>query len=164
MINYIPNYVLKIAGYKPFLSEKEFIPISYRKGGYEEAVEIMQNDLKINDSFSEHLWLLLMDSQNSFIGVSELSVGSQNHILIPIREIIITVLLSGASRFFLFHNHSTGVLEESIDDYNFANKIRMAIMGIDDIVFLDSIIMTPDGRWTSHKIENNVDIDEEVED
>lgn len=166
----IPNYVLKIDNHKPVLETKEMISICCDKGGYDEAIYIMKNDLEIHKDFTEHMYVLLTNSQNEFIGISELSHGSQLTTgSSAVRELLIIVLLSGATRFYLFHNHPDGLAKCSINDQNHMSKITFILTFINDIEIIDSIVINSNGEWTSCKAEflhekNDGDEDEDKTD
>lgn len=152
---FIPNYILKLDNNKPILVEKEKIPVNYNKGGYDEAISIFKDTLKLHEEFVEHVWLLLMNSQNEFIGISELSKGEHNSSPTPVKELLITVLLSGATRFFMIHNHPEGTIHFSTDDINMFGKINLALNFISGIEFIDSLIISSNGEWNSYKTEND---------
>lgn len=156
---FIPNYILKLDNNKPILVEKEKISVNYNKGGYDEAISVFKDTLKLHEEFVEHVWLLLMNSQNEFIGISELSKGEHNSSPMPVKELLITVLLSGATRFFMIHNHPEGITRCSTDDINIFGKINLALSFISGIEFIDSLIIAANGEWTSYKIENNPEND-----
>ena len=143
----IPNYVLRIKDGRPELFVKEMFNVKFKEIGYDEIVEVMINNIQMHSEFTEHLYVALGDYQNKFLGISEISHGNQTSSLLYIRELLIIILLSGANRFFIIHNHPEGELEFSKADYNLVGKIMLAIQPFENIEFVDSIIITPDGEW-----------------
>lgn len=154
--NTIPMYSLKIDQYKPVLEVQDILHVGYSKGGTEEIVYDLIGDLEYHKQFTEHLYVMLVNIQNEFIGFAELSHGSQILTTTPIRELLIITLLSGANRIYLIHNHPGVSAELSSDDINTVGFVKMALTHL-DIELIDSIVISSNGTWNSYQLIMGMD-------
>ena len=161
----IPHYILTIDGHRPVLKQvEEDLCVGYNQGGLNEVLWNVMHSLELHKQFTEHLYVLMLNNQNHFIGFSELSHGSQKETPVPIRELLITLLLSGATKFYLIHNHPDAPARLSTNDFNAVGFLNLALTNL-DIELVDSIIISSDGNWTSYKKETEPqEEDEELED
>lgn len=88
-----------------------------------DVIRFFQEKLRIHENAEEHVYLLTVTSKLEGIALFEVSHGINNASFCGSREIMIRVLLSGASRFFIVHNHPSGIPIPSQDDYKSANAI-----------------------------------------
>jgi len=96
---------------------------------------------KLGREKKEHFAILLLDSRNNLIKISDISVGTLNANLVHPREIFVEALRQNAASIILIHNHPSGDPEPSRDDIEVTKRIVEAgkTMGID---VLDHIIIT----------------------
>jgi len=96
---------------------------------------------KLGREMKEHFAILLLDSRNNLIKMSDISVGTLNANLVHPREIFVEALHQNAASIILIHNHPSGDPEPSRDDIEVTKRIVEAgkTMGID---ILDHIIIT----------------------
>ena len=96
---------------------------------------------KLGREKKEHFAILLLDSRNNLIKISDISVGTLNASLVHPREIFIEALHQNAASIILIHNHPSGDPEPSRGDIEVTKRIVEAgkTMGID---VLDHIIIT----------------------
>ena len=96
---------------------------------------------KLGREKKEHFAILLLDSRDNLIKISDISVGTLNANLVHPREIFKEALEHNAASVILVHNHPSGDPEPSEDDLDITKRIIEAgkIMGID---ILDHIIIT----------------------
>lgn len=99
----------------------------------------------------EDLYVVLLSSKNDFMGYYHVARGSSNVAYATPADILRPVIVGGAARMILVHNHPSGDHTPSKDDITFTKKIREAceLMGIN---FLDHIIIAS-GGYTSIKSE-----------
>lgn len=151
----IPEYSLHCDKYKPILIEIGKKSIRYNTiSSVEDLCNICIGDLKLHHSFTEHLYVFMTDLQNHIIGIAELSHGSHRETPVPIKELLIILLLSGANRFYLLHNHPSNVNKLSAADFNAVSHIQLALNNL-DLDLIDSVVITNKGEYTSYYIENN---------
>lgn len=110
----------------------------------EEIVNFMNRIYDMKNLFVEYVYLLSFNSQQKLLGVFELSHGSSTNSEIPIRELFISLLLSGAEQFTIVHNHPNGSFKASMSDINLSAKIKLGANQL-DILFDDHIIIVDDG-------------------
>jgi len=104
-----------------------------------EVVSVVQGRLK--GKKKEHFLVVLLDTRNQVIKVSEVSVGSLNTSVVHPREVFKEAISASAASVIFVHNHPSGDTEASEDDIGLTKRLAEAgeIMGID---VLDHIIVT----------------------
>jgi DNA repair protein RadC len=73
--------------------------------------------------------------------VVPLTDGAADRSLIPVREVLGSVLAIGGSRFAVAHNHPSGSLEPSPADIRVTEELRTAAETV-GLRFLDHVIVT----------------------
>ena len=87
-------------------------------------------------------------------GVFELSHGSADTSIIKMRELAIFLLLSGANKFIVVHNHPNGSKDVSVNDINITRKIQEMANFI-EVDFLQHFTIGNDGYDTCIDNEEN---------
>ena len=121
-------------------SEKE---ISIRTAT--DVVRLLRPGLK--DKKKEHFLILCLDTKNSVIRISNVSVGTLNASLVHPREVFKEAIQALACSIILVHNHPSGKPEPSDADIEVTKRIIEAgkVVGID---VLDHIIITRDSAFS----------------
>lgn len=88
----------------------------------------------------EYVHMLAVNSAMKPIGFFEISHGSVNASLLCSREVFLRLLLCGASGMILVHNHPSGSVAASKDDFSVFRKLVMASEMM-EMQFLDFIII-----------------------
>lgn len=106
----------------------------------------------IGSESKEHFVMLSIDSRNSLIKISNVSLGSLNSSVVHPREVFKEAIRSTAARIIIAHNHPSGDPEASPEDVALTRRLDEAakILGID---LLDHIIVTRD-KYSSLKEQN----------
>ena len=104
-----------------------------------EVVGLVRGRLK--GKKKEHFLVVLLDTRNQVIKVSEVSVGSLDTSVVHPREVFKEAISASAAAVIFVHNHPSGDTEASEDDIRLTKRLAEAgeIMGID---VLDHIIVT----------------------
>ena len=104
-----------------------------------EVVSLVRGRLK--GKKKEHFLVVLLDTRNQVIKVSEVSVGSLDTSVVHPREVFKEAISASAASVIFIHNHPSGDTEASEDDIRLTKRLAEAgeIMGID---VLDHIIVT----------------------
>lgn len=89
----------------------------------------------------EEMKVILLNRNNVVIGIYELSKGGISGTLVDVRLLLSVSLKCLASSIALVHNHPSGNLKASQQDYNITNKIKTACKYL-DITLLDHLIIT----------------------
>ena len=118
--------------------EAESIKIS----GPEDVYNLVKD--KIADSDREVLLSVMLATSNYLIGVEVVSIGTLNTSMVLPREVFKSAILSNASSIILCHNHPSGRLEPSNEDYMVTDKIAKAGKLL-NIKLVDHIIVTHQG-------------------
>lgn len=98
------------------------------------------NELEFNELAEERLYMLALNTALYPIALFELSKGSVNATIFSIRSILIRLLLCGAVKFVLVHNHPSLDETPSQEDINMFKKVKEASKLI-EIDLLDNIII-----------------------
>ena len=102
----------------------------------------------------EHLWTLCCDTQLHIVGVFEVSHGTVDGASASPKDILKRVLLTGASSFFVVHNHPSGMCYPS--DYDNALTRKLYELGrLLELELLDHVIIG-DGVNYSYKQEGKL--------
>ncbi len=98
----------------------------------------------IKDKAKEHFKLLLLNTRNKIIGITNISTGTLNANLVHPREVFKDAITHNAASVVLAHNHPSGNPEPSEDDLEITERLVEAgkILGIEVI---DHIIITQKG-------------------
>jgi DNA repair protein RadC len=95
----------------------------------------------IKDKAKEHFKIIILDSRNKIIDITNISTGTLNANLAHPREIFKDAITRNAAAIILAHNHPSGDPEPSEDDLKITKQLIEAgkILGIE---VLDHIIIT----------------------
>ncbi|PJI07133.1 MULTISPECIES: RadC family protein [Clostridium] len=114
-----------------------------------DAVNLVMEELK---SFNkEHLYVIMLNTKNIVIKISDVSVGSLNSSIVHPREVYVEPILKHAASIILCHNHPSGDPKPSNEDINITKRLFECskIIGIE---LLDHIIVG-EGIYVSLKEE-----------
>lgn len=138
----IPNYDLVFRDGLPYLlkvSSTEFLTMQVC-GTASDAVNVVNAIFHLPEKCEEYVIVIALNTHNDVLGVSELSHGTATAAITSPREIMQRLLLIGATKFIIVHNHPSGSLEISKEDYEMCTRMLKA-SDIMRISFLDSIII-----------------------
>ncbi|URZ15714.1 RadC family protein [Clostridium felsineum] len=114
-----------------------------------DAANIVMEEMK---SFNkEHLYVIMLNTKNSVIKISDVSVGSLNSSIVHPREVYVEPILKHAASIILCHNHPSGDPKPSGEDLNITKRLYECSKFI-GIELLDHIIIG-DGIYISLKEE-----------
>lgn len=89
----------------------------------------------------ERVVVVVCDNVGSLLRVVPLTEGGTDRSLIPVRDVLSSVLAIGGTRFGVAHNHPSGSLEPSPSDVQVTDNLRKAAETV-GLCFLDHIIVT----------------------
>lgn len=112
-----------------------------------DAAVIMMEEMRYYKK--EHFKIILLDTKNNVIKISEISIGSLNSSIVHPREVFAEAVTNSSSAIVLVHNHPSGEAEPSREDRELTSRLVECgrIMGIK---VLDHIIIG-DGTFFSFK-------------
>ena len=102
---------------------------------------------KLKDLKKEHFIAVFLDSKNKIIKDEVISIGTLNSSLVHPREVFKEAIKCSANSIILVHNHPSGSVEASDEDYR-VNKILIETGDLVGIKVLDHLIVG-DGKWES---------------
>lgn len=107
----------------------------------------------LNEMAEEYICILGLNFDNVVVGAFEISHGTKDESLFSIRSILTRILLCGADRLVICHNHSSQRLQPSEEDKQTTADLKEAceLLGIelwdDLIVTKESYYSTKDNEW-----------------
>ncbi len=146
---------------QPILNVQRELDINEHNISIEESVDILNQYFDMNYLNIEHAYLIGFDDKMNIIGIFLVSIGTSSKCFFYRRNIATFLLLSGATRFILYHNHPNGSLNVSENDQLSIVYIK-SLAEMLEVEFIDSVIISKNG-WKC--IERGVayDYDEDYE-
>ena len=95
----------------------------------------------------ERIVVVSCDHANQVLGCDVLTEGSADRSLVPLREVMVTVLRRDGKAFGLAHNHPSGNLDPSAADIETTLSVHAAAAAV-GLRFIDHVVFTDDG-WRS---------------
>lgn len=114
---------------------------------YDQIADVFIRHLKMNILATENVYALCLMNDGTPIGICEVSKGSSKDAVVPINSLAKMLLLIGADRFVLLHNHTNNSSCPSDADICITRKI-MELSNFLDIDFEDHIIISRCG-WNT---------------
>lgn len=96
-------------------------------------------------TFQEELWVIALSPMKRIVGMELVFRGTADACLVHPRDIVRFLCLSGATSFLLAHNHPSGDLEPSEQDWAFTGKIS-GLANLMEIQLLDHVVVTKRGH------------------
>ena len=95
----------------------------------------------------EHFIVLLLNGQNQIFNCKVVTIGIANRTLVHLREVFAPAIEQRATSIIIAHNHPSGSVAPSEDDYNVTTRLKQAgeIIGIS---VLDHIIFTSENYYS----------------
>ena len=100
---------------------------------------------KLKDLKKEHFIAVFLDSKNKIIKDEVVSIGTLNSSLVHPREVFKEAIKNSAASIILVHNHPSGSIEPSDEDYR-VNKVLIETGNLVGIKVLDHLIVG-DKKW-----------------
>lgn len=119
------------------------------------VVDIAMRLLNLDRKVEEYLYLFAVRG-SKLLGVFEVSHGSMSFSIAEPLQIFTRLLMAGANRFILLHNHPGGSKNPSNDDIAVTNK-AVAFGEFFGVTCLDHIILTSDGDYFSFAEESLIE-------
>ncbi|MEW5925903.1 MAG: JAB domain-containing protein [Gemmatimonadota bacterium] len=106
------------------------------------AVELFR--AYVGDPDREHVVAIFLDSQNRFIGLHTIAVGTVDYCVFNPREVFKAALLCNATSLVLAHNHPSGDSAPSTVDIEITRDLQRAGELL-DIVLMDHVVVGQPG-------------------
>ncbi len=95
----------------------------------------------------EQLWVLYLNNQNQILERKCLSKGGISQTIVDVRLVFKKALQLGSTGLILAHNHPSGELKPSPQDYQVTEKVKSAGISL-DIKLLDHLIISENGYFS----------------
>lgn len=128
-------------------------------------IDFLNQKYYMNQLNEEYMYVISLNCQMEPLGVFQISHGNWFCTDLKMRELGIFLLLTGAERFIIAHNHPTGNCQPSNGDFEITNKTN-EFANLIDIQLLQHYIIGGDD-WDGIIYDENEDyeeIEEEIED
>lgn len=99
---------------------------------------------KLGREKKEHFVVLLLDSQNNYINIHDISVGILNSSLVHPREVFEPAIRQLAARIVIAHNHPSGSIEPSKEDLQLTQRL-ISVGELIGIHVIDHLIISLEG-------------------
>ena len=130
---------------------KEIISINNLKITSTDLVFKYYKDI-IGDKKQEYFYCIYLDNNKKIIKDKLLFIGTINYSIVHPREVFKEAYLLSASSIICVHNHPSGNLEPSSEDFNLTNRLK-EIGNLLGINVIDHVIITYDSYYSFY--ENN---------
>lgn len=116
--------------------------------------EMLVQYFKAYEDEKERFIVMMFDTQLKLIGINLVSVGCLNSVQVHMREMFRAAILCGAKTIMTAHNHPSGCLEPSIEDYQLFKRAEEvgAIVGIE---VLDNFVVSTKGDGKIYSDNSN---------
>jgi RadC-like JAB domain len=91
--------------------------------------------------------VLLLDVHNQVLGISELSRGARDRVMVPVPDVLRLPLVDGATGFVVAHNHPSGKIKPSQADKEVTKALKQGADAV-NVLFIDHIIVGADGYYS----------------
>lgn len=115
---------------------------------------LLESEWGLQMNAQEVFWVVAYDAARNIRKVAEVARGSYNDVVVSISSLLSAVLVAGADRFEVVHNHPSGDVEPSEMDIQLTQKI-MAGANACGLTFEDHVIIGPPNQWYS-MLQNGV--------
>lgn len=115
--------------------------------------EMLVQYFKMFEDEKERFIVMMFDTKLKLIGINLVSVGSLNSTQVHMREMFRAAILCGANAIMTAHNHPSGCLEPSMEDYKLFKRAREVgdTIGIE---LLDNFVVSTKGNGNIYSEES----------
>lgn len=92
----------------------------------ESIASICRNALQLHERAEEYIFAFGLNTKGKILGVFEISHGTVNSAILTPREVLIRMLLIGASGFIVAHNHPSQDVTPSREDHTITRRLNAA--------------------------------------
>ena len=147
----------------PTLKEKNIIKWDKDFLTYDNIIDFLNKNFYMNILEEEYVYVISFNCQMKPQGIFQLSQGMADTSLIGTRELAIFLLLTGANKFILAHNHPNGDSIISNGDIKITNMV-MKMSKIIGIEFVQHFVISNDEfEYIIYDEENDEQDDDELE-
>ena len=108
----------------PKLKEKNVIEWDDKFLNYDKIVKFLNSNFNMNILSEEYVYVLSFNCRMEILGVFQLSHGNSIESKIGMKELGTFLLLTGAEKFIVAHNHPNGSSEISGSDFLVTNRMN----------------------------------------
>jgi len=132
-------------------SERKKISSSLESANIFKAIELFNNNL----DYKELFYCMYLNRANKVLSVTKIAEGTTSACLVDIKMILQGAILQNASCIILCHNHPSGNLKPSAEDFNITKKVKECAKMF-EVHLLDHIIITSEANYYSFADEGQI--------
>lgn len=121
----------------------------------ETIAQILEDDYMASRQAQEHVWVIATDVKCRAIGTFEVSKGSANEAMFPVREILKDVLMCQGVMFMVAHNHPSGDPTPSKEDIASTKNIIAGAKAV-GLTLCDHVIIGDTGVFSFRRSMENL--------
>ena len=92
----------------------------------------------------EYVYALALNANGEWLGIANIAHGGQSEASVDCKTLFSFLLLSGASKFIVLHNHPSGILRVSDSDYEITETIEDGAKLL-DLNMIEHIVISKKG-------------------
>lgn len=92
----------------------------------------------------EYVYVVAFNHAGDWLGVINIAHGGQIDVAVDVKTIFTFLLLTGANKFIMLHNHPSGILRISDDDYELTERVQ-SLANEFTFDFLEHIVLSRKG-------------------
>lgn len=115
--------------------------------GPEDAFRILKQHWETDINMVERFKVLLLDTKNRVIGISNFSQGGMNGTVVDSRILFATALQALATAMIIAHNHPSGDVQPSKNDEILTDRLMRVGKDL-DLPIIDHLIVSPDSYYS----------------
>lgn len=108
-----------------------------------EIMNVLNDNLKVGYMETEHIYIIACDYKGGMIGIYLNNIGKYDLTKIDLRTISLFLLLSGAAKFIMVHNHPNNCSDYSQEDLDTTETVKIMGQYI-GIELIGSYVLTKD--------------------
>lgn len=97
---------------------------------------------------AEVFWVAAYDGMTNLRALVEIARGDYYKVAVSIPAVLNAVLVSGADRFYIGHNHPSGVVKPTEKDILLTKQVNVAA-ALSGLFIEDHVVLGPPERWWS---------------
>lgn len=124
--------------------------VEYKAVKSSDAANEVLRKIGLHDECEEYFYLLCLNTKGKIVGIHEVAHGSLTECIVHPREVFKRALINNAHAVIVAHNHPSGSLAPSKEDFNLTNRLKEC-GEILRIPVLDHIIVSAEGYYSFAK-------------
>ena len=125
----------------PYLKVKR--ELDYETNIFKDSIDIarlMVDLYSMHEFFVEHSYVIGFNCSDEILGIIELGQETDTQVHMSSKILFMSLLLMGANKFVILHNHPNNINEPSTEDINLGSTVKLGAHLL-DMQFVDQLII-----------------------